>query len=376
MTASWPSITVEPQTWHGSRPYESAVPAFISSREIEMSCDLSSAVDEATEALIRFDEQVDIHLAPVLPLVEAIASSAIEGIRASSADVLGAAAGSTAELSASAVAANIRTTNCAVDVARELSDESILTMHLVLMEDDPNHVAGEWRDQPVWIGNSLSTPVSADYVAPDSDRIDDLTDDLIEFTQRLNLPRLAQAAVAHAQFETIHPFTDGNGRVGRALTQSVLRGTGVTTRTIAPLSAGLRTDIGAYYRALTAYRGGDIEPIIALTADAVFLSLHNARTLLESLARRKRAWTTMVEARRDSGVWPLLNLIAHDPVITAVCAARHLGVAPSNAYSLIHKLEEAGVLTPGKSLAGARSWVSSEITSDIDDFGARSTRRG
>jgi Fic family protein len=92
---------------------------------------------------------------------------------------------------------------------------------------------------------------------PHHDHVPVLIDDLVAFARRTDIPLLTQAAVAHAQFETIHPFPDGNGRTGRALIHSMLRGHGLTHNVTVPVSAGLLTDTSAYFDALTAYREGE-----------------------------------------------------------------------------------------------------------------------
>jgi Fic/DOC family len=95
----------------------------------------------------------------------------------------------------------------------------------LLRGSQPEH-AGKWRDQPVWIGGGDLSPHNADFVPPHHSRVEPAIADLVRFMDRDDMPPLVQAAIAHAQFETIHPFPDGNGRTGRALVQSLLRGKG------------------------------------------------------------------------------------------------------------------------------------------------------
>ena len=104
-------------------------------------------------------------------------------------------------------------------------------------------------------------------------------DDLIVFLGRENVEPLAHAAVAHAQFETIHPFADGNGRVGRAIVHSLLRSKRVTRNVTIPVSAGLLTNLDSYSDALTEYWRGRPEPIVRLMAEASFSSSQTAGPL-------------------------------------------------------------------------------------------------
>lgn len=99
-------------------------------------------------------------------------------------------------------------------------------------------------------------------MAPHWENISVAIDDLIQFLQRNDIDPTIQAAIAHAQFETIHPFTDGNGRTGRALVSSLLRARGVTQNMTIPISSGFLHDIEEYISVLTAYREGNIDPIV------------------------------------------------------------------------------------------------------------------
>jgi len=95
---------------------------------------------------------------------------------------------------------------------------------------------------------------------------------------------------AHAQFETIHPFPDGNGRTGRALPHAMLRHCATLRHLTVPLSAGLPTDIESYFNALTAYRAGDPNPIVEVFALASLSALQNAQTLARDIADIQQEW--------------------------------------------------------------------------------------
>jgi hypothetical protein len=97
--------------------------------------------------------------------------------------------------------------------------EAMLAAHRTLMKDDPldGQHAGKFRDVQNWIGGSDYSPRGAIHVPPPPELVPELMEDLFVFCNRTDVPIMAQAAIAHAQFESIHPFTDGNGRIGRAL---------------------------------------------------------------------------------------------------------------------------------------------------------------
>jgi Fic family protein len=96
-----------------------------------------------------------------------------------------------------------------------------------------------------WIGGGV-TPRLAQFIPPPPDDVPDLLDDLVSFTNRDDLSAITQAAIAHVQFETIHPFADGNGRVGRCLIHVILRRRGLSRRVMPPISVALAANTGRY----------------------------------------------------------------------------------------------------------------------------------
>ncbi len=144
---------------------------------------------------------------------------------------------------------------------------------------------------------SSQSPVGADFVAPRWERVPELIDDLVAFSRRTDIGALTTTAIAHAQFETIHPFTDGNGRTGRALAQALLRYRAVTRSVAVPVSAGLLADVDGYHSALTAYRAGDLEPIVAGFAEASLRAVVNARELVSDIDVIASGWRERVRAR-------------------------------------------------------------------------------
>jgi Fic family protein len=192
---------------------------------------------------------------------------------------------------------------------------------------------------------------------------------------RDDIPVLAHAAIAHAQFETIHPFPDGNGRVGRALLHSMLSSKGLTRHVTLPISAGLLTDTATYFDALTAYRAGDSAIIVKRLSEAAFSSIVNGRQLAADLRGIRLNWASRVKARRNSAVWRTADLIIQHPVINAELLSTELGVATSNVYRLIGPLVDAGVLIEFTQRGRNRAWRSAEVLDALDAFAARAGRR-
>ncbi len=203
------------------------------------------------------------------------------------------------------------------------------------------------------------------------------------FARRTDLPLLSQTAIAHAQFETIHPFPDGNGRTGRALIHAMLRGHGLTRNVTVPVSAGLLTDpaayfdaLTAYFDALTAYRQGDPAAIVGQLADASFAALANGRRLVLDLRAIRQRWQGTITARRGATAWPLADILLRQPVIDTRAVARELGVTPQNALRAIGPLVEVGILGEFTGFARNRMWQSREVLDALDDVAVRTARRG
>ncbi|MCW4466778.1 Fic family protein [Glutamicibacter sp. MNS18] len=139
---------------------------------------------------------------------------------------------------------------------------------------------------------------------------------LIDFMQRREIPAPLHVAVAHAQFETIHPFVDGNGRTGGAFAHAMLRQRNLTTRTTAPISAGILRNTGGYFRALTAFRHGHAAPIIRTFIDASTYAVATGEQLVKSLAAAlDQSRSQLAGVRSDSTSFTLLPLLIAQPVI-------------------------------------------------------------
>jgi Fic family protein len=201
-------------------------------------------------------------------------------------------------------------------------------------------------------------------------------DDLVAFMGRLDIPVLAHVAIAHAQFETIHPFPDGNGRTGRAIVQAMLRHREVTTNIAVPVSAGLLHDIQGYYDALDAYRRGDIEPIVAAFARAAGYAVVNGRQLVRDVRVIQAEWEDRMRGvRSDAGARRVAVLAIAHPVLNYEIVARELAVAPTTALRALETLVDRGVLRPANSKRRNRIWLADPVLRSLDDFAARAGRR-
>lgn len=390
---SWPRLGYAERRWvpsastgWGARaeeavygmPYRSAIVPHIADLTPSPSPEVTGKAEEAERELTRFDAELGARVsgfAPVLLRSEASSSSQIENLTASARAVFSAELGAKGSRNAGDVAANAAAMRAALDVAGDPSQESIRKMHAVLMEKQPRHTPGQWRKEPVWIGTRSASPVGAQFVGPDHEDVPGLMEDLEKFARQERISALVAVAVAHAQFETIHPFTDGNGRAGRALAQSMLRYRGVTRNVAVPVSAGLLADVEGYHAALTSYREGEVDPIIDVFADASLRAVNNARQLVREIEEVRAGWEQRLSVRRNSNAWRLLDILARRPVLNSAAAAEELGVKQPNVYPPLKALVEAGIVKSKREHGLGPFWRSDEILLAIDAFAERAGRR-
>ncbi len=392
--SSWPALAFEQLAWvskveqgAASRneirkhqgAYLAAIPIKIAGLEVPVSGELSAAIDEAAVEIARFDEQMGAEIAPFAALLlrsESAASSQIENLTASSRAIAEAEliAGHGAE-NARQVVANTRAMTAAIDLSSDLSTDAILAMHDALMRPHDPEIAGRWRHEQVWIGGGRLGPHHALFVPPQPSRVPAAMQDLIAFMDRDDIPVLVQAVIAHAQFETIHPFVDGNGRTGRALIHSLLRAKGLTRNVTIPVSAGLLTDVDAYFASLNSYRSGDPQAIVTQIIDASFIAVANGRTLVQELRDIRTSWEDRIKARRGANAWRIADLLLAQPVLNAATIAAALSIAPNNVYAPIETLLSSGIVTQGNDKLRGKIWRSPEVLLALDAFASRAGKR-
>jgi Fic family protein len=339
---------------------------------------VTALAEEALVEIARFDAELGAEaalFAPALLRAESTASSAIESLTAGAKAIALAELGSRATPNATEIVGNISATTAALELAERLDADAILAMHTALAGELHRQIAGRWREEQVWIGGTSFGPHEADFIPPHHEHVPGLIDDFVAFIQRTDLPLLALAAVAHAQFETIHPFPDANGRTGRALIHSMLRGHGLTQNVTVPVSAGLLADTTTYFASLTTYREGDPSAIVERLATASFEATAKGRQLVTELRAIRAGWREKVTARRDSAAWRVADLLLRQPVIGATVVAGALGIEPRNVQRAITPLTEAGVLTEFTGFRRNRMWQSREVQTALGAFAARAGGR-
>jgi Fic family protein len=209
---------------------------------------------------------------------------------------------------------------------------------------------GYRRDQ-VWIGGTHK--LNADYAAPPGSSVHSYMDDLLDYANTSGDLPVVLAAIVHAQFETIHPFEDGNGRVGRALVHGVFKRAGLIDGGVIPLSTALRNDEKGYVAALTSYRydGQDRTPALNDCVDRFLTYIESATAAAEHFADAATAvhdrWrAALTGVRVDAAVRRSIDLIVEKPVVSARFLAENLGLSMSRAAKLVKQLVQVRILVP------------------------------
>ncbi|WP_062381488.1 Fic family protein [Demequina pelophila] len=363
-----------------ARPYRAAIAPTIADLDPYRHLTAARADDVASAAaeISAFDRDV-AHLPVPMPAVllrtESASSSQIEHLTANARNLATAALGLRAGENAAAVADNAAAMRRAIDMAGPLNRDQILAIHATLLRRGDPEIAGRFRSGPVWIGRPDLSPHGADFIPPRWERIEGSIGDLVAFAARRDMNGLVQAALAHAQFETIHPFSDGNGRTGRAIVHSILHATGFARHTTVPVSSGLLGDTGGYVRALTSFREGDIDPIVATFAGAARRAVANGRQLAADTAAIHEEWQQVIRARRDSGAWRLADHLFAQPVVTSAYVEQFLGSSRQGAFNAIATLVTAGALHQGSADRRNQVWQARDVLDAMDAFAARAARR-
>lgn len=390
MVGKWPAVGWESRPWVPqvdvprrwvatySGAYRSSVPPLIIDCTLDLPAPTAALASEATAALASFDGGMGADVAPfgsILLRSESASSSRIERLSASAKSVALAELGDRTRRNATEIAANTTAMRSAIELAEHLDGDAIVATQTALLGATHPEATGGWREQAVWIGSSSYGPHTAEFTPPHHELVPGLIDDLVAFMRRDDLPALVHAALAYAQFETIHPFIDGNGRTGRALLHSMLRAKGVTRSITIPVSAGLLVDVDAYFRALTEYRDGDPLPIVERLSEAVFDAVGNGRSLVEQMRRIRARWAGELTARPQAVVWRTLDLVVRQPVIDSAFIQAELGVGAQAADGAIARLVDVGALVQFTAGRRNRKYEAPEILTALDEFAERNGRR-
>jgi len=373
--------------------YQAYVPDPLVDRPISLIGETAADIADAERALDRLNREASgladsEAIARLLLRAEAVASSKIEGLEVGGRRLLKAqlAIGlgeDPSDVTAGEILNNIEAMRWAVDsvgVADEVRVGHLLAIHERLLAGTRlENYAGQVREEQNWIGGSSHNPCSAAFVPPPHDRVGELLEDLCRFCNDDSLPAVAQAALAHAQFETIHPFIDGNGRAGRALIHVVLRRRGLATVVLAPVSLVLATWSQDYVAGLTAtrYTGAADSPAavagvnhwVALFAAALTRAVADAESYEQRVAAIQSGWRERLgPVRADSAASALIDALPGAPVVTVQSAAALVNRSTQAVNEAIGRLTEAGVLKQTTVGRRNRAFEASDLINAFTDL--------
>ena len=349
--------------------YSVYMPDPLCGRRISLDGDVAADVGDAEAALVRFNGTASVladteALARLLLRAESVASSKIEGLQVGVRRLLRADAAQNMGVdpkdeTATEILANINAVVRGLGAIKDgdlLALETLLEVHHSLLAGSRlEEHGGCVRVAQNWIGGSDYNPCSADFVPPPPEAVPELLEDLLRFCNDDSLPPLAQAAIAHAQFETIHPFADGNGRAGRALIHLVLRRRGIAPHYVPPVSLVLAARMNDYVTGLTATRyiglpdsddaHEGINRWVMMFAGAARESVDYAVRFERQVRELQESWAEKVGIlRSDSTVLRVIEVLPAAPVLTVNTASELTGRSFPAANNAISVLVEAGVL--------------------------------
>jgi Fic family protein len=331
-------------TWQG-RPATAWSPPPTVALDLSLGVRTARRTEQAIAAARRAD--VEPAIGRLLLRSEGIASSNIEGLRSpveevAIAELDAAATGATA----ASMADNLAAVTDALAHPPPLTVAALHAWHRRLMVhgDLPKEMVGAFRTAQGWIGGT--SPLDAVYVPPPPDVVPGLMHDLVAFANRDDLDAVTQAAVAHAQFETIHPYGDGNGRVGRIMIGWILaRRLHIVTPP--PVSVLLARDPGGYLSGLYRFRTGDIDMWVSWFAGVVVRSCDATVALVAAIGRMVDTWRdALADVRADAAAHQVVSLLPQYPVLTATVLVTTLGVTDRAARTALTTLGARGIVVP------------------------------
>lgn len=356
------------------------LPPHVADLDLDISAAVTSRVEAALREISSLDQTHGEHLDALSALLlrnESVASSKIEHVEASIDDFARALHGIRANASATSMVASTSALEhliASVSGGADLTLANIHRAHGALMEDDPyeKNYAGRFRNMQNWIGGSDYSPRGALFVPPPPETVDEYIEDLVRFANRDDLSALVQAAVVHAQFESIHPYTDGNGRIGRALVNTVLRRRGVTSRVVVPLASALVARREQYFDTLDAYRRGDAGPVVEGFTAAAAIAAQESRITADRISTMPKTWNAAAgRPRRGSIAAGLLDALPGHPVFSSEDAEALTRGATSTVHAGISRLHEAGVIRPLTSRTRNQIWGTVALLDELGDLGLR-----
>lgn len=341
------------QMWTDSlgRTYEYTPhsPELLAEAEIGFSSEVTLALAEGSRALGSVPRFPSAGIATVLYRSESSASSLIEGVGPGPRRILEAEFADVDEVNdepARRVVGNLEALRAAISTPVPAQVDDMLMWHRLLMEDHPRmrqETIGALRSEQNWIGGDSFGPKDAEYIPPSPDDVQRLLEDLVGFSARTDLTPVALAAIAHAQFEVIHPFVDGNGRVGRALLQQILVNRAGLDAPV-PLSVPWSRNTDRYISGIRSFQDGDPDSWLLYASWSVIEAVDWMKQMAKGVEDAVERLRSRVETRGRSVAAKVIDDLPAHPVVDAQTVADRYDVAAQTAHEALLRLAEAEVL--------------------------------
>lgn len=382
------------RTERKSGKYEYYLPTLLCDLKLYLEPDVVGDVTRAENAIVRLNENAStLHssegIARLLLRAEAVSSSFIEGLSVGTKRLLKAemnlANNNTFKHDgvAAEIVGNIHAMEKAITDAQSnanITTNTVLGVHKTLCKDTRlESYGGLIRKEQNWIGGNSYNPLSAEFIPPEPSRIPKLLADLALFSNDTTISPVVQAAIVHAQFETIHPFVDGNGRAGRTLIHLILRRRGLTPNLVPPISLIMATHSKSYVQGLTSYRFLDsdskdaiqngLNEWISFFAGACLRACEEAHSFEKNAFQLQESWRAkLAPIRKNSALDLLLDKLVGIPLFTVASAANTTGRAISAIAPAIERCIEAGIVKPLNNQKRNRAFEVPEVIRSFNIF--------
>jgi len=379
------------RTERKSGAYQYYLPTKLSDLKFSLETDVVSDIVRAERALLESTSsqntlaEID-GLSRFLLRAEAISSSFIEGLQLGSKRLMQAELNEVEpctfkpDKTANEIIGNIKALRSALDMASKTADlelVDILSIHRSLLKATTSErFGGKLREVQNWIGGNSYNPLNAQHIPPAPAYVDELLEDLIAYANRTDISPVLQAALVHAQFETIHPFIDGNGRSGRALIHLVLKRRGLLGAFVPPISLLLATYSQSYLEGLNSLRFSGKQPDeqameavnewISFFSGCCLRACNEINGFRETAQKKEAVWRKELEPiRKNSALDRMLGCLMGMPIFSVNSMAAGLGQSYQSVNIAIERLVMAGIAKPMSAAKRNRVY---EVPDALDAF--------
>ena len=374
--------------------YEYFLPTKLACMEIALEPDVVGDITRAESAVQQLNsETVAFHntegLARLLLRAEAVSSSYIEGLSIGTRRLLKAEMSSSGKAlfkfdeGAAQVLGNIHAMERAIDAAvnrKTIDVETVLSIHKTLCKNTRiERFGGQVRNVQNWVGGNSYNPLQAEYIPPAPEHVMELLEDLAQYCNDKVISPVLQAAIVHAQFESIHPFIDGNGRTGRALIHLILKRRGLAEKFVPPISLCMATHASDYVLGLSEFRYADSEEPkevrtrinnwVSFFAGCVIQACEEARRFEQSARVLQNEWRNALGGvRKGSALGVLMDEMIGMPVFTVSAVCELSGRAFSAVSAAVERCIEAGIVKPLGNKKRNRVFEASSVINEFNIF--------